>query len=122
MGNPQAICHFGSNHLVKWLLMEGAAAGFHQAAFPVQNGPALSEIAVTRPVWGTEVDVASLGELAQQGIAHIGGEAVFEEVDLIPGKVAARRFYPVVVGKAQPQISGNHLLRVGETQLAEGVH
>ena len=77
---------------------------------------------VTRPVWGAEVDAAGLVELAQQGVPHIGGEVVFKKVDLIPGKVAARRFYPVVVGKAQPQISGNYLLRVGETQLAEGVH
>lgn len=117
VGNSQPLRDLGGDHLPEGLLLEGRASRLDEAAFAVQNGPLFTEVAVAGPVRGAKV-CAALDGLAQQGVTHIRGEAVLEEVYVLPGEGAALVFQPVVVGEAQAQVG---FQKAGGVRMAQGL-
>ena len=101
VGNPHALGDFSSDHLVERLLQKGKAARLDEAAFSVDDLPALFEEAVRGVVRRAEVEPLLFRGGTKESIAYIFGKRVFKEIDAVPGEATAHRFDPIAIGQAQ---------------------
>ena len=101
MGNAEPLHNSAGDHLVIRLLLCGAAAPLDETALAVQNRPSLFQPAVRSVVRRHQTDAVAGRTLAEQDIAHIVGERVGKEVNVIPSDRTICGTNPILVGQAQ---------------------
>ena len=107
----QGICCIGNghtgkdtrtDHFVEWFLDKRGSPRLHQAADSVLDDPFLLDQAVGGVVGRVHIK-CPVESVVNEKLAHVRGEGIRKEVDVLPRNVRSERLDPILIGEAETE-------------------